>query len=144
MGGAGVAITTDALATYWNPGGLAMDPGTDLRFHGGGVAVDRVGIFELFRETKTLQNQALARTSGGLLRITQLLDPLSQPGVSASAATAAGGHFKTTFGNHAIGFHLADVAYAVGFFSTKGVPLNTQMIGRGLEARQAAMSYAYV
>ncbi|HET9312639.1 MAG TPA: hypothetical protein VFO04_01450, partial [Nitrospira sp.] len=24
MGGAGVAITTDALATYWNPAGLAM------------------------------------------------------------------------------------------------------------------------
>ena len=24
MGGAGVAVTTDALATYWNPAGLAM------------------------------------------------------------------------------------------------------------------------
>jgi hypothetical protein len=145
MGGTGVAITTDALATYWNPGGLAMDPGTDVRFHGGGVATDRVGIFELFRDTKALQKQAQARTSASLVRITQLLDPLSRPGVSASAATAAGGHFKTTFGNHAIGFHLADVAYVGGFFSQKGGGvLNTQMIGHGLEARQAAMSYAYV
>ncbi|MBH0200856.1 MAG: hypothetical protein HP496_00780, partial [Nitrospira sp.] len=24
MGGAGVAVTTNALATYWNPAGLAM------------------------------------------------------------------------------------------------------------------------
>ncbi|MEK7300523.1 MAG: hypothetical protein AAB072_05435, partial [Nitrospirota bacterium] len=29
MGGAGVAITTDALATYWNPAGLAMTQTVD-------------------------------------------------------------------------------------------------------------------
>ena len=31
MGGAGVAITTDALATYWNPAGLAMTQTVDIR-----------------------------------------------------------------------------------------------------------------
>ena len=31
MGGAGVAVTTDALATYWNPAGLAMTQTVDVR-----------------------------------------------------------------------------------------------------------------
>ena len=35
MGGAGVAITTDALATYWNPAGLAMTQTVDIRIVGG-------------------------------------------------------------------------------------------------------------
>ena len=36
MGGAGVAVTTDALATYWNPAGLAMTQTVDVRIQGGG------------------------------------------------------------------------------------------------------------
>ena len=46
MGGAGVAITTDSLATYWNPAGLAMTQTVDVRIQGGGqVIVDLVGWF---------------------------------------------------------------------------------------------------
>src|SRR5580765_5299899 len=44
MGGAGVAITTDALATYWNPAGLAMTQTVDVRIQGGGQVIDRLGI----------------------------------------------------------------------------------------------------
>lgn len=36
MGGAGVATTTDSLATYWNPAGMAMNKKFDIRFQGGG------------------------------------------------------------------------------------------------------------
>ncbi|HKC96350.1 MAG TPA: hypothetical protein VKB81_20245, partial [Nitrospira sp.] len=41
MGGAGVAVTTDALATYWNPAGLAMTQTVDIRILGGGQVIDR-------------------------------------------------------------------------------------------------------
>ncbi|MEK7350461.1 MAG: hypothetical protein AAB177_06270, partial [Nitrospirota bacterium] len=44
MGGAGVAVTTDALATYWNPAGLAMTQTVDVRIQGGGQVIDRLGI----------------------------------------------------------------------------------------------------
>ncbi|MDH5670410.1 MAG: hypothetical protein OEY86_20605, partial [Nitrospira sp.] len=43
MGGAGVAVTTDALATYWNPAGLAMTQTVDIRAQGSGLAIDRKG-----------------------------------------------------------------------------------------------------
>ena len=43
MGGAGVAVTTNALATYWNPAGLAMTQTVDIRVQGGGLAIDRRG-----------------------------------------------------------------------------------------------------
>ena len=41
MGGAGVASTIDATATYWNPAALAMSKKIDIRIQGGGQAVDR-------------------------------------------------------------------------------------------------------
>src|SRR5439155_26139475 len=44
MGGAGVAVTSDALATYWNPAGLAMSQTIDIRVQGSGQMVDRVGV----------------------------------------------------------------------------------------------------
>ncbi|HSR21193.1 MAG TPA: hypothetical protein VLL49_09790, partial [Anaerolineales bacterium] len=44
MGGAGVAVTTNALATYWNPAGLAMTQTVDIRAQGGGLAIDRLGM----------------------------------------------------------------------------------------------------
>ena len=40
MGGAGVATTSDSLATYWNPAGMAMSKKFDIRFQGSGQVVD--------------------------------------------------------------------------------------------------------
>src|SRR5690349_23040858 len=50
MGGAGVAVTTDALATYWNPAGLAMTQTVDIRIVGGGQVIDRLGIHDTIDE----------------------------------------------------------------------------------------------
>src|SRR5262245_19588495 len=50
MGGAGVAVTTDALATYWNPAGLAMTQTVDIRIVGGGQAIDRQGIHDAIND----------------------------------------------------------------------------------------------
>ena len=43
MGGAGVAVTTDAYATYWNPAGLAMVKSMDIRIQGTAQVTDRLG-----------------------------------------------------------------------------------------------------
>ena len=42
MGGVGVAVTTDALATYWNPAGLAMKQSVDFRIQGSVPLTDAV------------------------------------------------------------------------------------------------------
>ena len=44
MGGAGVAVTTDAYATYWNPAGLAMVKSLDIRIQGTVQATGREGM----------------------------------------------------------------------------------------------------
>ena len=53
MGGAGVAITTDALATYWNPAGLAMTQTLDVRLQGGGQVIDRLGIADAVHDLES-------------------------------------------------------------------------------------------
>src|SRR5690349_15488252 len=44
MGGAGVAVPTNALATSWNHAGVAMTQTVDIRIQGGGMAFDRLGL----------------------------------------------------------------------------------------------------
>ncbi|HNG52310.1 MAG TPA: hypothetical protein PLR85_02995, partial [Nitrospira sp.] len=50
MGGAGVATTTDSLATYWNPAGMAMSKKFDMRIQGGGQVVDRGDVFDTIKD----------------------------------------------------------------------------------------------
>jgi len=44
MGGAGVATTSDALATYWNPAGLVMSQSVDVHVQALTHLVDRLGV----------------------------------------------------------------------------------------------------
>src|SRR5688572_28962794 len=50
MGGAGVAVTTDAPATYWNPAGLAMSQTIDIRVQGSGQIIDRLGVADTIND----------------------------------------------------------------------------------------------
>ncbi len=54
MGGAGVAITTDALATYWNPAGLAMTQTVDIRIQATAQGVDRHGVRQSLQDIEDL------------------------------------------------------------------------------------------
>jgi len=153
MGGTGVAVTTDALATYWNPAGLAMTQTVDIRIQGGGQVIDRLGIADAVHDleqfTKTdisTANQAKAQ---------DIANRINRPGATVSVNGSAGLYFKGHFGEHAFGFNMSDVATGGGFVSTQaGVQLtapgpNQQvnitgtMALLGLEARQVAFSYAY-
>ncbi len=149
MGGAGVAITTDSLATYWNPAGLAMTQTVDVRIQGGVQVIDRLGIadavhdLENFNETDiSAANQAKAQ---------DIAARINRDGATISINGSAGLYFKGHLGEHAFGFNVSDVATGGAFVSTPAtatltgptVRLAGEMALRGLEARQVAFSYAY-
>lgn len=149
MGGTGVAATTDALATYWNPAGLAMEQSVDIQVQGGVHAIDRLGVRETLDDINNISQTDVSAANQA--RLQGFLNRLNAPGASVSGSGSAGLYFKGYLGNHSFGFNLSDVA--VGGLSvptplTAGVSgsslvVNGQLALRGLEVRQAAFSYAH-
>jgi F plasmid transfer operon, TraF, protein len=141
MGGAGVAVTTDAYAIYWNPAGLAMTKTIDFRVGFSAQAFDRLGVLD------TIQEVNRGTTSNA--QATALMNRINQPGFSLSAIGTAGLFMKGYYGEHAVGFAVSDIATGGAFTSSpatislSGTAVNAQFAIRGLEARQAAFSYAY-
>ena len=152
MGGAGVAVTTDALATYWNPAGLAMTQTVDVRIQGGGQAIDRLGIANAIHD---LENFDTADTSAAnLAKAQDIANRINRPGATVSVSGSAGLYVKGHLGEHAFGVNVSDVATGGAFVSTPVQPtqpggantpisLTGQMALLGLEVRQVAFSYAY-
>lgn len=144
MGGAGVAVTTDALATYWNPAGLAMTQTVDIRIQGTGQAIDRRGFRDAFNDIKDFNTPDPVAAQELANRINN---------ANASGIAAGGLYVKGHFGEHAFGFNVSDVATSGSFVDSgnrfrqvgSGVTTNVQgaLLLKGLEARQAAFSYAY-
>ncbi len=146
MGGAGVAVTTDSLATYWNPAGLAMAQTVDIRAQVSAQGIDRLGMLKTLEDIESLDKTSIANQG----RAQELANRINQSGTSLSAIGAAGLYFKGHLGEHAIGFNVSDVATAGAYLSRSvtvnlgsPIPVDGQMAFRGLEARQAAFSYAY-
>lgn len=141
MGGAGVAVTTDALATYWNPAGLAMTQTVDIRAQGSGLAIDRRGFGDAIRDLEDYSPSDPAAAA----KTRDIANRLNQPGATFSVNGAAGLYLKGHLGEHAIGINASDVATGGGYISTPVDPstLTGRMALRGLEARQLAFSYAY-
>ena len=149
MGGAGVAVTTDAYATYWNPAGLAMVKSLDIRVQGTSQGTNRLDIANALDDLNDFNpndtspaNQAKAQN---------IANEINRAGATISAVGAAGLYVKGHFGDHAFGFNVSDVATSGAFVSTplqvttSGGQTNLagQMALRGLESRQVAFSYAY-
>ncbi|MBH0210384.1 MAG: conjugal transfer protein TraF, partial [Nitrospira sp.] len=148
MGGAGVAVTTDSLATYWNPAGLAMTQTVDIRIQGSGLAIDRRGLGEAIRDLEDF-NPNVA-TPGNIAHARDIASRLNQPGATLSVNGAAGLYLKGHLGEHAFGINVSDVATGGGYISSPiqvsvGAPISLTgtMALRGFEARQLAFSYAY-
>lgn len=130
MGGAGVAVTTDAYATYWNPAGLAMTKTIDIRVQGAVQLTDRLGIADTLKDTNDVLNTTFTfdpanpqATANQVLAAKAKLDALvariNQPGASISAAGTAGLYFKGYWGDHAFGFNVSDVATGGLFVPTR-------------------------
>lgn len=147
MGGAGVAVTTDAFATYWNPAGLAMSKTVDIRVGVSAQAVDRLGLMDTIKDIENFN----PNDPNALNQANAIANKINQPGASVSAIGAAGIYVKGYLGEHAFGFNVSDIATAGTFVSRPvtvtqpggPVSLNGQMALNGLEARQAVASYAY-
>lgn len=141
MGGAGVAVTTDSLATYWNPAGLAMTQMVDIRMQFTAQGVARNGAVDTLRNIENCDSCTPADAQNFSNQIN---------GQSASANASAGLYFKGHAGDHALGFNISDIAWA-GSYPSRPFRANTpnqgdisgQLAMRGLEARQAVFSYAY-
>ena len=149
MGGAGVAITTDSLATYWNPAGLALIQSVDIRIQGGAQGIDRLGIADAITDLEDFNpNDTSAQN---LANAQNIANRLNQPGATTSLNGSAGLYLKGHFGEHAFGINVSDVATGGGFVSspaqvTSGggqININGAMALQGLEVRQVALSYAY-
>jgi hypothetical protein len=149
MGGAGVAVTTDALATYWNPAGLAMTQTVDIRFQGSGQVIDRLGIADAVHDLEKFD--ANDPSPANLAKAQDIANRINRPGATVSINGSAGLYFKGHLGEHAFGVNISDVATGGAFVSTPAaatlngstVSLTGAMTLLGLEARQAAFSYAY-
>jgi hypothetical protein len=140
MGGAGVAVTSDAYATYWNPAGLAMSKTIDIRAQVSAQAVNRGEFMQSLNDIADFNSSDPAQAQSLINKINS--------GGSLSAVATGGLYFKGYVGEHAFGFNVSDVANAGSFVSqsfTQPTPGNIsgQLALRGLEQRQAAFSYAY-
>jgi F plasmid transfer operon, TraF, protein len=157
MGGAGVAITTDALATYWNPAGLAMTQTVDIRIVGGGQAIDRLGIADAISDLEDFDTTDTSQAN--IAKAQDIANRINRPGANTSLNGAAGLYLKGHFGEHAFGFNISDVPTGGGFVSNpvgvscspnpncsgavNSVSVTGAMAVRAMEARQVAFSYAY-
>ena len=149
MGGAGVAVTTDAYATYWNPAGLAMVKSMDIRIQGTAQVTAREGLANALNDLKDFNpNDA---SPGNQANAQNIANQINRAGATVSGLGSGGLYVKGHLGDHAFGFNVSDVATSGGFVSTPmQVTVNggqTNLAGqialRGLEARQLAFSYAY-
>ncbi len=147
MGGAGVAVTSDSLATYWNPAGLAMDSTVDIRGQFSVQGIDRMGIRDTLEDIDDIDEDDISVANQA--RLQRLADDLNDSSLSALAAFGA--YVKGYWGDHAFGVNISDVGTGGLFSST---PLNVGVSGgeltvngelqvNFLEARQIALSYAY-
>lgn len=148
MGGTGVATTTDAFATYWNPAGLALSRSVDVRVQVTGQVTDRLGVVSTLDDINSLNKNDISAANQA--RLQGLLNRLNAPGASVSAVGDGGLYAKFNVGAHAFGLSVADVATG-GLFTTAPLTAGTSggqlavsgaMAGKALEARQLTLSYA--
>jgi hypothetical protein len=152
MGGAGVAVTTDAYATYWNPAGLAIVKSLDIRIQATAQVTAREGLYNALKDLKDFDPSDTS--AANLANAQRIANQINSPGATVSGLGSGGFYLKGHFGEHAFGFNVSDVATSGGFVSspvqvsqtppaTGPISITGAMALRGLEARQAAVSYAY-
>ena len=145
IGGAGVAVTTDALATYWNPAGLAMTQTVDIRVQGGGQVIDRLGIADAVHDLEKFS----PTDPNAAAKAQDIANRINRPGATVSVNGSAGLYIKGHLGEHAFGLNVSDVVTGGGFIPSGnpvhalGTTITGAMALRALEARQVAFSYAY-
>src|SRR5215510_5399764 len=80
MGGAGVAITTDAYASYWNPAGLAMVKSLDIRIQGTAQAIGTNGMIKGLDNLKDFNPNDTS--AANITKAQGIANQINQPGAS--------------------------------------------------------------
>jgi hypothetical protein len=148
MGGTGVATTTDAFATYWNPAGLALSRSVDIRGQFTAQVTDRLGIINTLDDINSVSKTDVSAANQA--RLQGLLNRLNVSGASVSAVGDGGLYAKFNVGAHAFGLSIVDVATGGLFTATPltagasggQLTVTGSMTGKALEARQLTLSYA--
>jgi hypothetical protein len=153
MGGTGVAVTSDALAAYWNPAGLALSQKVGFQAQALTHLVDRLGVGQLLEDIQALELSptTLEEANTTVATLGGLIEQINAPGASISAIGTGGVYFKGRYGEHAYGLSISDVATAGLFIPTPlsvtqtgtTLTLNGQLAAEGLEAKQVGLSWAY-
>jgi hypothetical protein len=121
----------------------------DIRLQGSGGAVDRGDFFDRIKEIN--QFNFADTSAANQARLQYLVNEINKPTTNLSGTASGGFYLKANFGEHAVGFNVSDIASGGSFVRTPasvtGTPgsqtVNGQFGLNGLEARQAAISYAY-
>ena len=149
MGGAGVSATDDAHAIYWNPAGLALHDGLDIRLSG----TVRASVNQTLDDAIDKIRNAVNNGDASQEVIDYVNGQLDKISTNASGGTNGGGGIfaKMNWEENAFGFAFYDE-----FNGTASLPLRNPgaliLAGRlfngsvvaldGLEGRQIAVSYA--
>ena len=107
MGGAGVASTEDAQGVYWNPAGLVLQDGLDIRLSGGVRATVNTNLDNAINKVK----QAINSGDSSQEVIDFINGKLSSLSDSASGGTNGGGGIfaKYSWDDNAVGLAFYDV-----------------------------------
>jgi len=119
MGGAHVAVASDATAVYWNPAGLSAQKRiTDIRVHVSAVAKDRSGFADLWDDIdnvlngRTLNDPTFYANQEDVDRLVDILRKLDQEGVNMGLNGQAGVVATANIKGMAVAIGVTGLGYA--------------------------------
>ncbi len=119
MGGAYVAVASDATAIHWNPAGLsAQDRATDIRAHIGAVAKDHSGLGDLWDDIdnvldgRTINDPTFYLNSADVDRLVDILRKLDKEGSSIDLNGQAGAIASANIKGIALAIGVTGIGYA--------------------------------
>jgi hypothetical protein len=129
-----------------------MVKSADIRIQATAQVTGRDGIINALDDLKNFNPNDTS--AANLANAQNIANQINHPGATISGIGTGGLYVKGHLGEHAFGFNVSDVATSGGFVSsplqvsqtpagTGPVTISGAMALRGLEARQAAFSYAY-
>jgi len=119
MGGAHVAVASDATAIHWNPAGLsAQSRATDIRAHVGAVAKDHSGLGDLWDDIdnvldgRNINDPAFYADSADVARLVDILQKLDKEGSSIDLNGQAGAIASAEIKGIALAIGVTGIGYA--------------------------------
>jgi hypothetical protein len=165
MGGAHVAVASDATAIYWNPAGLsAQHRATDIRAYIGAVAKDHSGLGDLWNDIddvlngRDIKKSDFYNNSADVDRLVDILRKLAKKGSRIDLNGQAGAIVSADIKGMALAIGVTGIGYAnavpkidlvhvnatLPFIDPKSIYYNTSSIElTGLQTIEYSLSLAH-